>query len=842
MFCRRLSLHEVAVLFLLAVTIQAVHSAGSATDKKQTPVSSAAKPASDTKNKVTKAEANVNDSETKKLKSPSDTTKTAATGGDATKQQVKTPGGTKQEPSNSKNSKSPKSADPKLPASDKIKSPGTVEESRKSEHTVKPKESEQIGKSTSTSKQHESPKDSDQKAASGKIKSHKTAETSKKSEIKPKELVKSGESKLPKTNDKSQNLGEHTKTKESSDKSKLSQTKEKTKNSAATDKPNEPVEKLTSTSKTQNTNTNSKPTDKSGTSESINKPKVTKSAENVKSSKGIKPNIVIFIADDLGIGDVGCFGNDTIRTPNIDGIARDGVRLTHNLAAEALCTPSRAALLTGRYPIRYGMTSPYRMRAMVHTSVTAGLPANETTIAEAAKRIGYVTGLIGKWHLGLHCGAFDLFCHHPSQQGFDHYYGLPLSNLKDFGKEGRKVINDSNPHLNTILLTVIFGGAVSMLLLRKLGIVGKFIAALIFILLIFPSAYVHISLNYLTIMNSLLMRNLECVEQPIDFEHVTQNLVSEGVKFVEDAKASQKPFLLVMSWLQVHTALHASKRFQGKSRHGPYGDNVEEMDWSVGEIMKALERLGLLDNTFVYFTSDNGGYLEEKFGEQQEGGWNGIYRGGKGQGGMDGGIRIPTAAMWKGHIKPGTIINLPTSHMDLMPTFLAMWGQSLPTDRVIDGVNIYPLLSGQSDKPPHSIMLHYCGTEVHSARYIPNNEGDVYKVYYFLPNWNPGTYTCDFMCFCRDGYSTRLPSPLLYNIGRDPAEAHQLDTSQPEHQRIVKLLNDALESHVRGLEKVPEQFTLYHLIPVAWLQPCCNFPFCNCRDPVYFLDRLKKSE
>jgi len=150
------------------------------------------------------------------------------------------------------------------------------------------------------------------------------------------------------------------------------------------------------------------------------------------------------------------------------------------------------------------------------------------------------------------------------------------------------------------------------------------------------------------------MRNYYSVEQPIDMETITHKLVSEGVKFLEKRQQSSKPFLLVMSWLMVHTALHASKEFQGKSRHGPYGDDVEEMDWSVGEIVNALERLGFLDNTLVYFTSDHGGHLELWNNGVQEGGWNGIFRGGKGQGGMDGGIRMPTTVMWKGHIQPNT--------------------------------------------------------------------------------------------------------------------------------------------------------------------------------------------
>lgn len=545
-----------------------------------------------------------------------------------------------------------------------------------------------------------------------------------------------------------------------------------------------------------------------------------------------RPNIVIFIADDLGIGDVGCFGNDTIRTPNIDRIARDGAKLTHNLAAEAICTPSRSALMTGRYPIRSGMATNYPVRIIMHTSAPSGLPSNETTIAEAAKIMGYDTALIGKWHLGVHCGMFDLFCHHPLRQGFDYYYGTPLTNLRDFGGHRKQnTYGIAFPFMYRILVSMVICGFVLSCLLWKYDVCSKMLSLFLLIVLVIPPAYVYISHSNLTLINSMIMRNYDIVEQPIDFGHVTQNLINEGVNFLEREKQADKPFLLVMSWLQVHTVLHASERFQGKSRHGPYGDNVEEMDWSVGEIMNALKRLGLLDNTLVYFTSDNGGHLEEREGEHQGGGWNGIFRGGKSQGGQDGGIRMPTVAMWKGHIEPKTVITVPTSHMDIMPTLLGLWDQPLPNDRVLDGKNIYPLLTGQDDTPPHRFMFHYCGADIHSARYVPDTEGDVFKVYYATPNWVAGRYTCSsFVCFCGGTSVIRHATPLLYNIGRDPAEVRPLDTTDPDNQRIVELVNEAVKVHQQSVETVPPQLTPLNQLPLPCLQHCCNFPYCNCRD------------
>ncbi|XP_077991061.1 steryl-sulfatase-like [Glandiceps talaboti] len=345
------------------------------------------------------------------------------------------------------------------------------------------------------------------------------------------------------------------------------------------------------------------------------------------SAKPKKPNFVLLMVDDLGMGDVGCFGNDTIRTPNMDSIARQGAKLSHHVAPAPLCTPSRIAFITGRHPIRSGMLGYGRFRMIPFLAATAGLPSNETTFAEELRQVGYKTALIGKWHMGLHCGNSKDYCHHPLQQGFDFFYGLPLTNLRDCGADtSRSVVTAWCPLLfENISCTaaVIF---LSILLLYKLkyittrGLICLTVMATV--LLLSPI----IATKGVRVINCLLMKNYDVVEQPVVLENLTLRFTKQAVQFIQQNQ--NDPFVLFMSYAKVHTALFSSQKFKGISRHGRYGDNVEEADWSVGEILSALEKLGLKDDTFVFLTSDNGAHLEELgFDGQREGGYNGIYKG-----------------------------------------------------------------------------------------------------------------------------------------------------------------------------------------------------------------------
>lgn len=285
------------------------------------------------------------------------------------------------------------------------------------------------------------------------------------------------------------------------------------------------------------------------------------------------PNIVILFADDLGYGDLGCYGHPSIRTPNLDRMAAEGMRFTDFYSAAPVCTPSRAALLTGRLPVRSGMTSD--TRRVLFPNSKGGLPADEVTVAEVLKQKGYRTACIGKWHLG-HRPEFL-----PTRNGFDYYFGVPYSNDMD------RVPNA--------------GG---------------------------PSGSLNPKVEW---WNVPLMRNEEIIERPADQHNLTQRYTEEAVKWMRGAK--DKPFFLYIPYTMPHVPLFASREFAGKSPRGLYGDTVEEIDGSAGRILEHLRKQGLAKNTLVFFTSDNGPWLIQKLA----GGSAGLLREGKGstwEGGM----------------------------------------------------------------------------------------------------------------------------------------------------------------------------------------------------------------
>ncbi|KAG3284231.1 arylsulfatase H [Ictidomys tridecemlineatus] len=341
-----------------------------------------------------------------------------------------------------------------------------------------------------------------------------------------------------------------------------------------------------------------------------------------------RPNIVLLMADDLGLGDLGCYGNNTVSTPHIDRLANEGVRLTQHLAAASVCTPSRAAFLTGRYPIRSGMASSNGLnRGLPWLGGSGGLPANETTLAKLLQHRGYRTGLIGKWHQGLSCASRDDHCHHPLNHGFDYFYGMPFGLLSDCQASKAPELH-RQVRLRLWISTLVLGLVPVLLLLPHLAgwlsvpwsvIVLSALVALLF----FVSWYS--SYGFVRRWNCILMRNHEIVQQPMREERVSVLMLKEALAFIDRYK--REPFLLFVSFLHVHTPLVTKEKFVGHSKFGLYGDNVEEMDWMVGKILEALEEERLSNGTLVHFTSDNGGRLEALDGEARLGGWNGVYKG-----------------------------------------------------------------------------------------------------------------------------------------------------------------------------------------------------------------------
>lgn len=290
-------------------------------------------------------------------------------------------------------------------------------------------------------------------------------------------------------------------------------------------------------------------------------------------SRPVLPNFVVIFADDLGYGDLGVFGHPTIRTPNLDRLATEGQKWTNFYAAASVCTPSRAALLTGRLPVRNGMMSP--VHRVLYPDSQGGLPASEITIAEALKTRDYATACIGKWHLG------HLPPYLPTRHGFDSYFGIPYSNDMDRvpGRPVREVF--LQPRIEDF--------------------------------------------------NVPLMRDTAIVERPADQRTITRRYTDEAVRFIEENR--DRPFFLYLAHNFPHVPLFASEDFLGKSRRGLYGDVVEEIDYGVGRVVARLQELGIAENTLVVFTSDNGPWLTFA----QHGGSAGLLRDGKGttwEGGM----------------------------------------------------------------------------------------------------------------------------------------------------------------------------------------------------------------
>ncbi|XP_052025678.1 steryl-sulfatase isoform X2 [Apodemus sylvaticus] len=556
------------------------------------------------------------------------------------------------------------------------------------------------------------------------------------------------------------------------------------------------------------------------------------------------PNFVIIMADDLGIGDPGCYGNQTLRTPNIDRLAREGAKLTQHLAAAPLCTPSRAAFLTGRYAMRSGMASRGIMGVFLFSASSGGLPTSEVTFPRLLQEQGYATALVGKWHLGLSCHSPTDFCHHPLRHGFSRFLGTPTTNLRDCRPGGGTVLGPALRLVWTLTLGTLGAGLASLWAWRTLGArwwgvgpvrvplwawsaVAVGVAGVVGVSLLAFRAHFRLA-------NCFLMADLAIAQQPTNYSALTQQLTDEGRDFLRRHVAT--PFLLFMSFLHVHTAHFAGPKFAGRSQHGAYGDSVEEMDWGVGRILDALDELGLANNTLVYFTSDHGAHVEEVGeGGERHGGSNGIYRGGKANN-WEGGVRVPGLVRWPSVIAPGLEIDEPTSNMDVFPTVVRLAGAELPGDRVIDGRDLMPLLRGHTHRSEHEFLFHYCGAYLNAVRW--HNGSSVWKAFYFTPNFDPpGSNGCfsTHVCFCFGKYITRHDPPLLFDLARDPGERRPLTPeAEPRYHEVLRTMAEAARAHTATLDPVPDQLSLANVAWKPWLQLCCasrpHVFACRCAD------------
>ena len=412
------------------------------------------------------------------------------------------------------------------------------------------------------------------------------------------------------------------------------------------------------------------------------------------------PNIVIILADDMGYGDLSCYGHPSIRTPNLDRMAAEGMRFTDFYVAASVCTASRAALLTGRLPIRTGMAgSPERN--VIMTDSTGGLPTNEITIASALKSQGYATACIGKWHLG-HLPEFL-----PTQHGFDYFFGVRFANNMEPAKgvpRPKEAQSKLDPKREWWRMA--------------------------------------------------LLRNDNIIEEDTDPHLLTPRYSQEAIQFIKRNK--QKPFFLYFAHTYPHVPLFASENFRNHSARGTYGDAVEELDWSVGEVLATLRKEGLEKNTLVFFTSDNGPWLTMNLA----GGSSGLLRDGKGST-WEGGMREPAIAWWPGKIKPNVVNHELACSMDLFNTSLSLAGTAIPSDRVIDGVDMRQMLLSKGPTQ-RDIIFYYRCDELFAVR--------------------KGSFKAHLITYSRENSEApqKHDPPMLFQLGNDPGEKFDVAAEHPD--------------------------------------------------------------
>ncbi len=364
----------------------------------------------------------------------------------------------------------------------------------------------------------------------------------------------------------------------------------------------------------------------------------------------VRPNFIIILADDMGYGDIGCFGAKTNRTPNLDRMAREGMRMTSFYGAP-VCTPSRAQIITGCYAKRVSLPE------VLFPASPVGLSADEHTIAGLLKSLGYATMIIGKWHLG------DQPDFLPMHRGFDHYFGLPYSNDMGPAEAAAKAGKSQKKRTDRPPLPLVRDDQV----IETVNARGQ--------------------------------------------EKLTERYTDEAIKFIKEHK--DQPFFLYMPHTAVHVPIHPGDKFRGKSAT-LYEDWVEELDWSAGQVLDTVRKLGLADRTVVVFTSDNGPWLPQGV----NGGSAGPLRGGKGST-WEGGVREPTVVWWPGKVTAGTSCDAVAANFDFLPSFVTLAGGTVPADRKIDGKDISPLWLGKTNQSPHEAHYYFNADRLEGVRSGP---------------------------------------------------------------------------------------------------------------------------
>jgi arylsulfatase A-like enzyme len=432
-----------------------------------------------------------------------------------------------------------------------------------------------------------------------------------------------------------------------------------------------------------------------------------------------RPNIIIILADDQGYQDLGCYGSPKIKTPCLDQMADEGMRFTDFYAAASLCSPSRAGLLTGRYPTRVGIPSVF------FPNQNVGMSPDEITIAEMLKAQGYRTAAIGKWHLG-HLPQFL-----PTNQGFDSFFGIPFSN--DMWADPKMAVS-------------------SDMVWREGADLAAFKAA-----------------DKKTSGVIPLFRDTEAIEYPADQSTLTRRYTDEAIQVID--AAGDAPFFIFLGQTMPHVPLYAAPEFEGKSAGGIYGDTLEEIDFHVGRILDHLKSKGLAENTLVIYTSDNGPWNLKGNDPRRKGGSAKPLRGYKFQT-LEGGMREPCIMWWPGTIPAGVVCSEPANMIDLLPTFAGLTGANIPSDRVIDGKDIWPLIAGTPGaKSPHEFYFYYSKSGIEAVR-----QGD-WKLRITKAN------------------KTKVE---LYNLREDIGESKNLAAQNPERVAAMKKAMDEFDAELKA--------------------------------------------
>ena len=448
-----------------------------------------------------------------------------------------------------------------------------------------------------------------------------------------------------------------------------------------------------------------------------------------KSNNRPKPNIIIINMDDMGYGDMEPYGATGYATPNFNRLAKEGMRFTHFYAAQAVCSPSRAALLTGCYPNRIGMSGG----ALMPWSPKA-LNPEETTIASMLKNAGYNTAMFGKWHLGSKAPYW------PLNYGFDQFYGIPYSHdMWPVDYDGTPVTDTANRLYRYPPLPLLDGD-------KKVATIN--------------------TLN--------------------DQAKLTGAFTAKAVNYIKTNKS--RPFFLYLAHPMPHVPLAASPAFAGKSGAGVFGDVISEIDWSVGQVLDAVNNAGIAKNTLIIVTSDNGPWLS--FGNHA--GSSGGLREGKGTA-WDGGTRVPLLVRWPGTVAAGSVNSALLTNMDILPTIAAATGAVLPKEK-IDGLNFLPVLTGKTDQSPREVFyVYYDANNLKLVRYknwelvLPHNS----------QAYSQGTPGKDG----RPGPTPVKPVPMaLYNLTHDPGTTTDVQHLYPEMvQQIMVFVEQAREDLGDGL-------------------------------------------